>query len=587
MRGRGRSSLDAALGVVKHDLLESALPLFLGSTAALAALLVLFGRAAGQPDSILGAFQTFSVVAVLPLALLAARRVIARDLARGGPALLESLPVRPGLVLPARAALVLLPPAVVLLFGVGLTVQALHLFSPNVPADTGPQLARGAVAAYAAAGGAAVLLASLGRHRVVAAALLAAGLLLLDRAGTLRLEQLPPVRLWRAGLMPGRGAVEEAVAPSLLLGAAALGAAFVLGALRGRVQRWAAGPLGRRELGRAAALLPLLAWAAWPRLSAGPAIDLDGPTARAGLVAVRVARPDAEGRAAELARRAAAALEALAPLGVEPPPVAVDPGGPGDPWTLERLPARGVLRVRADLQRPGFDPAAFEAALLHAALADRAPRRGPWRAVADGAPLWLALGRSPGGPLAARVRLLAAWAASALGGAAPGDWDAVRARTGDVPARALAAEALLRLGDGAPDLVRAALSPVPARPELDALWSALEALGRELPGSEAAGLGRLPRLEGGEVWREEVERGVALGFRGAARGAATVALLHVQADAGAPAAWSRDEATAGGPPGRSATVYPNGARLLVTLAVRAPELEVDLIDGWRPLPEAR
>jgi hypothetical protein len=509
------------LAVAKKDLVEQGWVLLLGGALSLTTLVALLTRAGGQPDALLHAFRTFVLVALTPLAMLAARRLIVGELARGLD-LLERLPVRLGLLVPLKAAIAAAPLAAGAVLGSTITVQAIGLFSPNVPDDLEGRLLRGAAVWLIFVHGVATLVASLGRRRANLVAAAALGLGLAARQGLVDLAALPPVRLVRAGFLV---ALDDPTAEADLrlmagAGVACLALACVLGALlRGRLLRGGGRPVApprRRARLRAAGAGRLRVGLARAARRAGPgrARGPRGPRRRRGRAGVTA--PDLEARTQALCAALDAALARQADLlGGQAQEVSLEAGPQPDAWTVTRAPAAGALRLRADVGAADLEQPLLVAAVLAAAQDERAFVAGPpggWRAVLDGLPLWLASAEVP-----ARAELLAAWAFSAAGpeGAARLDgWEALRARVGRPAARAaggwLLRQVAAQRGPAAVEaLAREAVRP---RRSLEAALAALavdlERLGEDARALVAAQATALAALPGGG-------RG-----RGLARGAA-------------------------------------------------------------------
>lgn len=598
------------LAVAKKDLVEQGWVLLLGGALSLTALVGLLTRAGGQPDALLHAFRTYVLVALTPLALLAARRLIGNELARGLE-LLERLPVRLGLLVPQKALIAAAPLAAGAVLGAAITVQAIGLFSPNVPDDLEGRLLRGAGAWLVLVHGLTTLSATLGRFRANVVAGAALGLGLAARQGLVDLAALPPVRLVRAGFLV---ALDDPSADADLrltagAGVAALALACGVGALlRGRLLRAAAGPWRARDVAPACVLAALA-------LSVGASLglhtdrapaELDGQVTRAGAVVVRVTAPDLEARTQALCVALDAALARQADLLGRPAlEVALESGPQPDAWTVTQAPPgrRAGLQLRADVGAADLDPPLLVAAVLAAAQEEGDVVAGPpggWRAVLDGLPLWLA---APEGGLPARAELLAAWALSVTGpeGATRLEgWEGLRARVGRPAARAAGGWLLAHVAAQRGPAAVEALAREAARPgrSLEAALAAqqvdLELLGaaaRAHVAAQATALAALPGGGAAEAWleapRPDGARQVGFSATPARPGAGLVVLHHAALAPGAalpPPVAARDLALAGGPAARTEGAYAPGARVAVAVSVPAAEVGTDLpLDGWRVL----
>lgn len=602
--------------VLRRDLAEQSWLLAPGCLVALTGLVLLASRGPLHVDGLLGAFDDFVLLCVVPLVLLTVRQLVVVEYVRRGIDLLETLPISwPAAVvgkLLAGAALV----GGVLAAGAATTASALQLFRELPPGASEALVARGGAFTLAVYGGA-FLLATFGRHRhaVLLGAVAAGGLL--ERAGALQRESLlavGPARVARDGFMGPGVPFDRPTIESIVLGVACLALGLVLACVgRRRLVRAWSGPWTTADAGRALGLgLLALLVTVGPRAGQPPALRLEGEAARTTDVAVRVPGPDRAARAAEVAALTQGVLDELATrLELPPTPVGIEPGIGLPLATSERLQARAArgLLVRTPWTLAGWDEAAFRVFLASAALADAGPP-GPDLAL-DGYPLWLV--SRDDAALRARVELHAAWALETLGGLPrPEQWAEVHARVGPDAAASLGAWILAQLGDDAPhaaaraalrartrpfarvldggDAGRLALASGGARADLEAT---LERAAAALQASRAAELAALPRPTLVQV---DADAEGALQFTvtpgpGCVAGS-PCALLHRPLSGAAGSEETalprrRDEALVGGPPGRTEVRYPWDAAVRVAIAVPAPVPSGELVLSWRRLVVSR
>jgi len=605
--------------LVRSDVLR-ALPLLVpaGVAGVVALVALLAGTAPYLGQGAIPAYRDYVVFALGPLALLAVRLLVVRDLLERRPEAVEHLPVRWRAALAAKVVVGAAALAALVALGALMTSGTQAVFRQEPDPELAWTLARGGAAFVAVVYAGGLLVGVLGRHRHAAALALAAlGLAAWGNAagGVLRWA---PVRLAREQLVAGDAVVARCA--WLAAGLAALALVPVVAA-RGRLVRAWAGRVGRRDAVVLAGLAaPLAVVAVLVASRPAPAFALAGDVVRAGPVAVRVPGPDVRPRADAVAALASDALAALpADLGLAPPPVAVELGRGLDAATFERarFPApQPTVLARANFLAHGFADRAFAVWVRREAL-DRATEgrlgRGPWRLLLDGYPLWRELADAPDGALAARTRLRAAWAAAALqpsgvDPAAPGGWARARRRLGAPLAAALAAFAMERLearrAGAASELVAraaarragpwaglrggglAGLLEETGGVAADAWWRDVGAAAEGQAERHAEALAGVSTAPAGELRLEpRPGRGDAWLVFSAGPGPGRFALLHAAVEPEAapgdlPAGFTRDEAELGAGPIRAGP-YPSGSRLLVTFARSAPALGCDVVSGWR------
>lgn len=589
------------LAVIRKDLSEQSFILAPACLLALTGLVALASRGPLLADAFLRAFDLFVLACAAPLALLFVRQLVTVELTSRGLDFLETLPISRLSVLGGKALMGAFLLAAVLGTGAAVTTSAMGLLAEVPPGATSALTAR-AGAFVLAVYGLAFLLACLGRHRYAALFAGLAALALFERGGV-DPARLGPARLARGGFYGAGEAFDAAAIESAALGAAGLVLGLTLACVRrGRLSRAWSGPWTTADAARAVALGLLAAVALHRGAVEQPALRLEGAVATVGVVGVRIPGPEHEARAAEVAALAAGALDDLTTrleLGAALP-VAIEPA-PGLPpdmsARLDHGAARGLL-VRTAWLDPAWDAGEFRAFLVEEALRGLRPA-APDLAL-DGYALWRAQQGDPA--LRGRVRLHAAWAIEALGGAPTlGAWDAVHAKLGPDAARSLAAFCLEQLARGDERVVdRLARAGLRARLLERVLGGGADRF-EEATGSSVADLDQeLARAASALVAERardlaalphpshvlvEAEPDGALRFSVSAGPGCVVglpcALLHAEARDDGPARLRRDEALVGGPAGRTIALYAPRARVRCAVAVPAPVPGGELVLAWR------
>jgi len=464
----------------------------------------------GSPEVIL---RTWMCLGLAPAVWLGIRASVLSEARDGGWTLLRRLPVRPGLVLLAKATQGL--GVLGIMTGVGLLAA---VTASSFGEISGPD----ALAAAAGLGAAVTTLyalcfssALLGRHRLLLWA--GAGSLFLSSGA--RLEALPGGALFRLPLGP------ELLNSGLISGGVSIGLvtslALLAGAREGRWLEVGAGRLRGVDLTRAA-LLSLVLLTPWAlSRPVPPPVQLAGPVLR-GPSGLELEVEDMGGEeSSALLKALSDDFTWLQELGLQPAPLAVAsaPELKGDRTRFRREhDARGLV-MDAPFGRADFQIDSCRADALSRVLAERPGwRRGSARLLALGLPELRAR------PKESADDLWAAWALQRLDGQLSSwveRWAELERRVGATPARALARRVLEGLAERRPGGPEQWARLAAANPRCGAPPDLLEdhgsGLRRRLLARVGDRLGSLPTLEeiavepvsGALRYRARLSRGTA------------------------------------------------------------------------------